>query len=174
MQAYQTFCPTPQMNQPIMYPNYSQPMANPYMDRMAQLQQYQQGLQQPVQQSTIQSQQQPIGLNCRVVDDFNSITANDVPMDGNGAVFMKRDGSEMQWRNWAANGTIVTTPYKPILEQNQTEGTNMPQNDFTALNEDVRALREDIKGVREMIEKSMEVSSQKSTRGKKTEVVDNE
>ena len=41
MQPYPTFYP--QMNN-----NYQTPMQNPYMDRMAQLQQYQQSLQQPL------------------------------------------------------------------------------------------------------------------------------
>ena len=157
----------PMMNNP--YQNYGQTMQNPYMDRMAQLQQYQQNLQPQVQQPQQQSQQ--IGLNCRVVDDFNAIVANDVPMDGNGAVFMKRDASEVQWRNWAANGTIQTTVYRPLQPENQSEGTSIPQMDFNSLNEDVRALREDIKGVREMIEKSIAVPSTKTTtKGKKTEV----
>ena len=56
--------------------------------------------------------------------------------------------------------------YRPVFEQNGAEGTNTPQMDFNALNEDVRALREDIKDVREMLEKSM---SKTSTRAKKAE-----
>lgn len=163
-------------SQPTMNPyqnNYTQPMQmqNPYMDRMNQLQQYQQSLQMQPMQMPNANQPQHMGLNCRIIDDFNSIVANDVPMDGNGAVFMKRDGSEVQWRNWAANGTIITTSYLPVIDQNQTEGTNIPQNDFTALNEDVRALREDIKDMRSMIEKSMGGSAAKTTtsRAKKVE-----
>ena len=85
---------------------------------------------------------------------------------------MKRDGSEIQWRNWSSNGTIVTTPYKPILEQNQQESTNMPQNDFTALNEDVRALREEISDRFDRLEKSMSGNSAKTT--SRTKKGDNE
>lgn len=157
MQPYQNFS-TPMMNNP--YQNYGQPMQNPYMAQMGQLQQYQQSLQ-PQQQT------QQIGLNCRVIDDFNAIVANDVPMDGNGAVFMKRDASEVQWRNWAANGTIQTTVYKPVQAENTAEGTNIPQMDFNSLNEDVRALREDIMARLDAIEKSV---SKPNTRSKKTEV----
>lgn len=152
------------MNNP--YQNYGQPMPNPYMDRVTQLQQYQQNLQQPVQQP-----QQPMGLSCRFVDDFAMITANDVPMDGNGAFFVKRDGSEVQHRNWAANGTIQTTIYCPVQPESQAEGTNMPQMDFNALNEDVRALREDIIAKLDSIEKSV---SKPTTRGKKSEAVADE
>lgn len=152
-----------QINNP--YQTYGQPMQNAYM---AQMGQYQQNFQPQIQQV---QQQQPIGLNCRIVDDFNSIVANDVPMDGNGAFFVKRDGSEIQHRNWAANGTIITTQYKPIQTENQSEGTNMPQMDFNALNEDVRALREDILARLDTIEKSV---SKPSARGKKTEVTADE
>lgn len=148
MQQYPTYYPNQiSMNQPNMYPNNNFVTPN-YMDRITQLQQYQQNLQP-------QMQQLPVGLNCRIVDDFSMITANDVPMDGNGAVFMKRDCSEMQWRNWSANGTIQTTVYFPVQPENQVEGTNMPQMDFNALNEDVRALREDIIARLDAIEKSV-------------------
>lgn len=146
-----------QMNNP--YQGGYQSMQNPYM---AQAGQYQQNFQPQVQQP-----QQPVGLNCRIVDDFNSIVANDVPMDGNGAFFVKRDGSEVQHRNWAANGTIVTTQYKPVQSENQSDGTNMTQMDFNALNKDVKALREDILARLDSIEKSVVVPAVKTTRAKK-------
>lgn len=160
MQAYPNYS-QPMMNNP--YQNYGQPMQNPYMAQMGQLQQYQQSLQSQVQQQP----QQSMGLNCRIVDDFSLITANDVPMDGNGAFFAKRDGSEVQHRNWTSNGTIVSTSYKPIQTENQSEATNTPKMDFNALNEDVRALREDILARLDAIEKSV---SKPNTRSKKTEV----
>lgn len=162
MQTYQPyFQPQAQPTMMNPYQNFSQ-QQNPYMDRMAQLQQYQQSLQPQVQQ-----QSQQIGLNCRIVDDFNSIVANDVPMDGNGAFFAKRDGSEIQHRNWSSNGTIQTTVYKPVQQENSVEATNIPQNDFNALNEDVRALRDDILARLDAIEKSI---SKPGTRAKKAEV----
>lgn len=123
-----------------------------------------------------QIQQIPAVLNGRIVDDFSTLNANDVPMDGNGAVFIKRDASEIQWRNWAANGTIVTTSYKPVLEKNDQEGTNIPQMDFNVLSEDVRALRGDVSewinelvGKIDKLEKSMTSSTAKasSSRAKK-------
>lgn len=159
MSNYPPFSYQPQMNNP--YQNYGQPIQNSYMAQMNQ-QQFQ-----PQIQAQMQAQQQQIGLNCRVVDDFSMITANDVPMDGNGAVFMRKDASEVQWRNWTANGTIQTTIYRPIQPENQLENTNIPQMDFNALNEDVRALREDILARLDIIEKSV---SKPNTRGKKAEV----
>lgn len=165
----------PMMNSP--YQNGYSPTLSPQQRLMQMEQQYPQYAQQnqymmPAQ--TLGSPQQPQGILGKIVNDFSEITANDVPMNGQAAFFPKADGSELQVRSWTANGTIQTVAYKPVLDQNQAEGANTPQMDFNALNEDVRALREDIKGVREMIEKSMEVSSPKSTRGKKAEVTDNE
>lgn len=159
MSNYPHFSYQPQMNNP--YQGNYQPMQNPYMAQMNQ-QQFQ-----PQVQPQMQAQQQQIGLNCRVVDDFSMITANDVPMDGNGAVFMRKDASEVQWRNWTANGTIQTTVYRPIQPENSEQATNMPQMDFNALNEDVRALREDILARLDAIEKSV---SKQNTRVKKSEV----
>lgn len=152
--------------------NFSQPLQvqNPYMDRMVQLQQYQQGLQmQPTQMLGASQIPQPQGIIGKVVGDFSEITANDVPMNGTSAVFPKNDMSEIQIRTWGADGKIQTISYKPILEKNKAEGTNIPQMDFNSLNEDMRALREDIKGVRDMIEKSINVPTLKVTslRGKK-------
>lgn len=105
----------------------------------------------------------------KVVNDFSEITANDVPMNGNAAFFPKADGSELQVRSWASNGTIQTVVYKPVLEQNQAEATNTPQMDFNALNEDVRALREDIIARLDRLEQSMAVPTAKAARGKKGE-----
>lgn len=164
IQPYQNYA-VPQMNPYQNNFNQNMPMAmqNPYMDRMAQLQNYQQNLQQPMQQ--MQANQQASNLSCAIIDDFSSIVANDVPMDGRGAVFMKRDGSEMQWRNWSANGTIVTTSYLPVIEQNQSDGTNIPQSDFTALNEGINAFREEILSRLDSIEKS--VTKPTASRAKK-------
>lgn len=168
MNNYQPYFPP----QPAVMNPYQQnnmiPMQNPYADRMAQLQNYQQNLNmQPTQMSGTNQQQ---GLIGKVVNDFAEITANDVPMSGVSAVFPKADMSEVQLRAWTPSGTIQTITYKPVLEQNQSESTNIPQNDFTALNEDVKALREDIKDMRSMIEKSMSGSTAKPTASKAKKV----
>lgn len=156
----------PMMNSP--YQNGYNPMLSPQQRLMQMEQQYpqfsqqNQFIQQPVQQN------QPQGIVGKVVNDFSELTANDVPMNGSAAFFPKADGSELQVRSWTANGTIQTVVYKPVLDQNQAEGTNTPQMDFNALNEDVKALREDILARLDSIEKS--VSKPTSARAKKTEV----
>lgn len=98
-----------QYQNPYQQQMYAQQIANPQIDRMAQLQSMQQTLQ----------PQYPQGLLGKIVDDFNSITANDVPMNGVGAVFVKRDGTEIQIRNWTANGTIATSSYIPVIPEKE-------------------------------------------------------
>lgn len=112
MQYYQTFSP----NSYYQAPAYGmQQPGQGYADRMAQ---YQQPMPQSFQPQQAPTAYQP--LVGRIVDDFNVITANDVPMDGNGAIFIKRDGNEIQLRNWTAQGTIATSRFKPALDE-QTE-----------------------------------------------------
>lgn len=112
MPPYQNYYQNPMMYQPT----YNNPMLN-----------MQQRVPQQVEQPFIQ--QQP--LSGRFVDAFETITANEVPMDGNGAVFIKRDGSEIQVRNWSANGAIQTIVFKPVLDAKNASMGNLssePQN----------------------------------------------
>lgn len=106
-----------------MYPNYNfqTQQQNPYIDRFAQNQQFQ-------QMNTMQNQQvqQLQGLNGRIVDDFSAISANDVPMDAMGALFIKSDGTEIQRRVWTSNGTIATSRFKPVLDE---QANNLPQGE---------------------------------------------
>ena len=123
--------------QPQMYP---QQMQNPQMDRLAQLQAMQQSLQPAQMQPAYQ------GLFGRVVDDFGAITANDVPMNGLGAVFIKKDGSEVQIRNWTANGTIATTSYMPVLEPNNAEANTSAPNESGLRLSELTTLIEGVSG----------------------------
>ena len=134
-------------------------MPNPYMDRMNQLQNYQQSL----VGTQMSVPNQPQGLVGKMVNDVSMVSPNDVPMDGNVAIFPKNDMSEIYCKQWKQDGTIQTVVYKPILEQNPQEGTNIPQMDFIALNEDVRALREEISERFDRLEKSMGGTEVKKT-----------
>lgn len=97
----------PNYQVPVYQPMYSQQVTQqPYLDRLSQLHTMQQNLQ----------PQQFYGLNGRVVDSFESIMANDVPMDGTFAMFPKRDMSEVCVKYWTGEGKIATLIFKPILE----------------------------------------------------------
>ena len=110
MQPYQTFYP--QMNN-----NYQMQMQNPYMDRMAQLQQYQQSLQQPIvpTQTPVSNQMSALG---KMVDSIDVVKATDIPMDGNTYYFPKADGTEVYCKQWLQNGTTRILTFKPVLEDN--------------------------------------------------------
>ena len=108
------------MMQPYLNPNYFnqyQPMQNPYMDRMAQLQQYQQSLQQPVvpTQTTVSNQMSALG---KMVDSIDVVKATDITMDGNAYYFPKADGTEVYCKQWLQNGTTRILTFKPVLEDN--------------------------------------------------------
>lgn len=127
--------------------NMYQQMPNPYMDnRMMQLQQFQQNLQP-------QMPMQNYGLSGKIVDDFNSITANDVPMDNFGAIFVKSDGTELQRRVWDKNGRIITVQFKAV-----TEGFNsQPNNSSETINNfDTKAFNEVINGLNGKIDRLSE------------------
>ena len=96
-------------NQQTMYGQYNSYYPYQYQQPRYDLQQNQ-----PLfnQQQSIQPQQQA-GLNGKVVQAVEQITANDVPMDGSVAIFPKQDMSEIYAKSWNADGTIRTIVYKP-------------------------------------------------------------
>lgn len=79
----------------------------------------------------------------KVVNDFNQIMPNEVPMDGSNATFVKSDLSEIQLRAWNGNGQIQTISYKPVFSQEpqqanistvaQAQAQNDAINDVVAL-----------------------------------------
>lgn len=97
--------------QPYLY-NQQAMFQQPYQDRLAQLQAMQQSMQQPTF----------VGLNGKIVDNPESIVANDVPMDGSFAIFPRRDLSEVYAKYWTGDGKIATVRFKPITD-NQPEIT---------------------------------------------------
>ena len=115
MQQYQPFYS--QMNN-----NYQTPTQNPYMDRMAQLQQYQQNLQQPIQQQAMSSTGQQMNIIGKIVDSIDVVKATDIPMDGNAYYFPKADGTEVYCKQWLQNGTTRILTFKPALD---TEDNNV-------------------------------------------------
>lgn len=116
MQPYQNYYP--------MNNNY---MPNAYMDRMAQLQQYQQNLQQPMQNMLsnqmpgTNQQYAPIG---KIIESVDVLKTTEVPMDGNVYYFPKADGSEIYSKQWLSNGTTRILTFKPILDEKAENASN--------------------------------------------------
>lgn len=162
MQTYPQYYP--QMN------NYGQQYnpQQPYMDRLAGLQQYQQTLQQPQMAGTQMSlPNQSIGLNGKMVDTVEQITANDVPMDGSVAIFPKKDMSEIYLKSWTPNGTIATVVFKPILEAQENNSISTPTEMKIGMDNEVTEVFmqrfDELKTKLEELEKSMTKPMTKST-----------
>ena len=71
-----------------------------------------------IQNPMPQTQMQPVGISGKYVNDFNEITASDIPMNSP-AIFAKNDRSEIQLREWNPNGQITTTLYKAVIGKPQ-------------------------------------------------------
>jgi hypothetical protein len=85
---------------------------NPMLNAQQRLMQMQMEQQYPQYQTT----QGTTFLNGRMVDTYETVKANDVPMDGMGAIFIKSDGSEIQHRVWGNDGLIKIKRYLPQNE----------------------------------------------------------
>lgn len=80
-----------------------------------------------------------------ITNDFSNISVNNIPMDNNGALFIKSDRSEIVSKHWMPDGTVQTTLYLPQIEntvENVSSETIERQND--AFNEFTRAFDEKI------------------------------
>lgn len=105
------------------FPMYQQPQINPYMQRMENLQQFQQAINQPqIQQMPATNQFQPLG---KIVDSIDIVKATDIPMDGNMYYFPKADGTEIYTKQWLQNGTTQILSFKAILD---SEPSNSMEN----------------------------------------------
>lgn len=102
-------------------PAYQQYGYNPYFQQPR----IQQPQIDPVQNVNQFQQQLPSGINGRVVQSVEMITANDVPMDGSAAFFPMQDMSAILAKSWNADGTIKTVIFKPV---NETVPQNESQN----------------------------------------------
>ena len=97
---------------------YQQPyMQNPYMQRMENLQQFQQAIQ-PQAQMQGANNFTPLG---KIVDSVDIVKATDIPMDGSMYYFPKADGSMVFGKQWLANGQTRILTFKASLDE---EGNN--------------------------------------------------
>ena len=85
------------------------------MQRMENLQQFQQAIQPQIPQQ----QFTPLG---KIVDSVDIVKATDIPMDGSMYYFPKADGSEIFGKQWLANGQTRILTFKAILDG---EGNNL-------------------------------------------------
>ena len=147
---------------PNYYPQYQQQI-NPYMQRMENLQQFQQALQQP---PTFQNN---FSVISKVVENIDMVKVADIPMDGNMYYFPKADGTEIYTKQFGIDGRTRILTFKPVLDDNPN---NLPTEEeklkFDTFNDVLLGIQKDIKELTEKVDKIT-----KPTRTKK-EVVEDE
>ena len=146
------------MNQ---YPNYNYgyQQQNPYMQRMENLQQFQQALIQPTMQPTIQPNntfqfQNQYAPLIKIVDGLDMVKVADIPMDGNVYYFPKADGTEIYSKQFMANGQTRILTFKPILEDNpNTLSNNEEKSLYEAFNNVLVGIQEDVKALNDKVDR---------------------
>lgn len=117
-----------------------------------------------LQQQTYQ-QPQPqmrMGMAGKYVSDFGEVSANDVPMDGNYATFVKNDMSEIQLRKWNPNGTIETLSYKPFKAPIEPQTVNSSDKVQMDVLNDVRGQIDSVINAIQMLNDKIEKMNVKS------------
>ena len=157
-----------QFQNPNFYATYQQPQYNPYLQRMENLQQFQQVMQQPMSPAQMSgtSQFAPLG---KIVESVDMVKATDIPMDGSMYYFPKADGTEIYGKAWLPNGQTRILTFKPSLDDNpNTLSQNEEKLNLEVLGQVLEGIQSDIKTLTEKLDKIS-----KPTRAKK-EVAEDE
>ena len=133
------------------YMMYQQPQYNPYLQRMENLQQFQQVIQ-PMATNQMPTQTyNPFG---KVVESMDIVKVTDIPMDGNMYYFPQADGQAIYGKKFLPNGQTQILAFKPVLEN---EPNNLSNEDgktkMVAFDEVLGAIRSEIKAINDKIDK---------------------
>lgn len=142
-----------QFQNPNFYTGYQQPQYNPYLQRMENLQQFQQVIQQPMSPTQMSgtSQFAPLG---KIVESVDMVKATDIPMDGNMYYFPKADGTEIYGKAWMANGQTRILTFKPVLDDNpNTLSQDEEKLNFEVLGQVLEGIQSDIKTITDKLDK---------------------
>ena len=142
------------------YPQY-QSQFNPHMQRMENLQQFQQAIQQPMSPTQMSgtSQFTPLG---KIVESVDMVKATDIPMDGSMYYFPTADGNMIFSKQWMPNCQTRILTFKPVLDDNpNTSSQNEEKLNFEVLGQVLEGIQNDIKTLTDKIDKI------KPTRAKK-------
>ena len=120
------------------YPQY-QSQFNPYLQRMENLQQFQQVMQQPMSPTQMSgtSQFAPLG---KIVESVDMVKATDIPMDGSMYYFPTADGNMIFSKQWMPNGQTRILTFKPVLDDNPNTLSNEDEKLKISALENVTAL----------------------------------
>lgn len=141
---------------------YIQQQYNPYLQRMENLQQFQQAIQQPMVPTSMSGANQftPLG---KIVESMDIVKVTDIPMDGNMYYFPKADGTEIYAKQFGIDGKTRILTFKPFLDDEPNNSlTNEEKLKFDDFNNVLMGIQEDIRTLNENIDKIS-----KPTRAKK-------
>lgn len=158
--------------QPFQNPNYYaqyQQQFNPYMQRMENLQQFQQAINQPQVATPMQMPSQQLNPLGKIVESIDIVKVTDIPMDGNMYYFPKADGTEIYSKQFMPNGQTRILTFKPLLDSD-TNNLSLEEEKakFEPINDVLRDIQEDIKALTDKVDK---ISKPTTSRSKK-EVAD--
>lgn len=158
--------------QPFPNPNYYaqyQQQFNPYMQRMENLQQFQQAINQPQVATPMQMPSQQLNPLGKIVESIDIVKVTDIPMDGNMYYFPKADGTEIYSKQFMPNGQTRILTFKPLLDSDPNNlSLEEEKAKFEPINDVLRAIQEDIKALTDKVDK---ISKPTTSRSKK-EVAD--
>ena len=138
---------------PNYFTQYQQPQMNPYMQRMENLQQFQQAIQPPVVPTQMSGANQfnPFG---KIVESMDVVKVTDIPMDGNMYYFPQADGQAIYGKKFLPNGQTQILTFKPILDDNSNIlSQNEEKFDFGVLNELTDTFKEQLNSLTDKIDK---------------------
>jgi hypothetical protein len=131
---------------------FMQPQFNPYLQRMENLQQFQQAINPPVMQQQMPTQTfNPFG---KIVESMDVVKVTDIPMDGNMYYFPQADGQAIYGKKFLPNGQTQILAYKPILDDNPNTLSNDDEKlKFDLLERVTDLLQENISSVNDRLDK---------------------
>ena len=139
-----------QNQNPNYYAQYMQPQqpyVNPYLQRMENLQQFQQAL----NPTPVQNQFPALG---KIVESVDIVKVTDIPMDGNMYYFPKADGTEIYGKQFGMDGKTRILTFKPLLEDNTS---NSPSEDiktqFGTFSEVLEGIQNDLKTLNDKVDR---------------------
>ena len=147
-----------QNQNPNYYAQYmqnQQPYVNPYLQRMENLQQFQQAL----NPAPVQNQFPALG---KIVESMDIVKVTDIPMDGNMYYFPKADGTEIYGKQFGMDGKTRILTFKPLLDDNPSNSSSEQEKiNFGAINDVLGAIQNDIRMLFEKVDKISKPAKQK-------------
>lgn len=147
-----------QNQNPNYYAQYMQPQqpyVNPYLQRMENLQQFQQTL----NSAPVQNQFPALG---KIVESMDIVKVTDIPMDGNMYYFPKADGTEIYGKQFGMDGKTRILTFKPLLEDDSNNSSSEDiKTQFGAFGEVLGAIQSDIRMLFDKVDKISKPAKQK-------------